>query len=440
MKRPNTELSKKAKLLGVPDVKRWYDNLARKSRNTAEVAVRRLSIFCELNKTTPMALLQLPKKEIVNMLLDNVTNLEKQDYAGSYIMGITKAVKSWLKQNEIKFEQSINVKDPKGTPTLANERVPIPSEVDAILANGDWRAKTECSLIAYSGVRLESLGNDNATDGIVLNDLPDLDLAKLEFTVIPARIVVRKSISKAGHQYFSFMNERACKFIIEYLKYRKSLGEKLSKQSPLIRATGRKLVSKYVPEDKRDSPFVCTSTVSGELRNIIRKAGYSWRPYVLRAYFDSQLLIAESNGKIAGRFTSFFMGHVGDIEDTYTTKKQLTEDMLSEMREAYHRASEFLIQSKADIQLKKMEDSQAQLTSDMIAKVNEATKEITKQLLVAIGWTSASDYDQFRNDLREELGREPTPQEIIDYAKDENEKNSMINELVKQKQQAAGIG
>ena len=370
------------------------------------------------------------------MLLDNVTSLEKQVYAGSYIMGMTKAVKSWLRFNEIKFEQSIDVKDPKDTPTIANERVPIPSEIDSILANGDWRAKTESALIAYSGVRLESLGNDNATDGLILNDLPDLDLTKLEFTVIPARIVVRKVISKAGHQYFSFMNEKACKFIIEYLKYRKSSGEKLSKQSPLIRATGRKLDSKYVPEDKRNSPFVCTTTVSSELRNIIRRAGYSWRPYVLRAYFDTQLLIAESNGKIAGRFSTFFMGHVGDIEGTYTTKKgQLTEDLLSEMREAYERALEFLLQTKVDIQLKKMEESQAELIDGTEIRIKEATKQITKEVLLALKWTSPTAYEEFDQQLKEELGREPTVTEIIERAKEHAEAEEDNRRLI-----GAGIG
>ena len=189
------------------------------------------------------------------MLLDNVTNLEKQGYAGSYVMGIIKAVKSWLRYNEIKFEQSIDVKDAKATPTLENEGVPVPSEIDSIIACGDWRAKTECCLVAYSGPRLESLGNDNATDGVVLGDLPELDIAKLEFSVIPTRIIIRKPISKAGHEYFSFLNERTCKMIIEYLKYRrerngKKPAEKLTEQSPLIRATGRKLVSEYVPIEK----------------------------------------------------------------------------------------------------------------------------------------------------------------------------------------------
>ena len=83
MKRPKQLVSKKTKMLSDEDVRRWNDNFTRKSRNTAEVAVRRLSKFCELNRTTPKALIQIPKKQLFNSLLDTVTNLENEDYAGT---------------------------------------------------------------------------------------------------------------------------------------------------------------------------------------------------------------------------------------------------------------------------------------------------------------------------------------------------------------------
>ena len=63
----------------------------------------------------------------------------------------------------------------------------------------------------------------------------------------------------------------------------------------------------------------------------------------MRAYFDTQLLIAESKGKIAHDFRVFFMGHKGSIEAKYTTNKGiLPEVLLNEMCEAYKRSEEFL--------------------------------------------------------------------------------------------------
>ncbi|MBS7626977.1 hypothetical protein KEJ51_08120 [Candidatus Bathyarchaeota archaeon] len=51
------------------------------------------------------------------------------------------------------------------------------------------------------------------------------------------------------------------------------------------------------------------------------KAGFSWRPYVLRAYFDTNMIIAVSKGKISHLYLQFMMGHKGDIEAMYSTNK-----------------------------------------------------------------------------------------------------------------------
>ena len=66
---------------------------------------------------------------------------------------------------------------------------------------------------------------------------------------------------------------------------------------------------------------------------------------MLRAYYDTQLLVAESQGKIANDFRVFFMGHKGSIEARYTTNKSiLAETLLTEMRQAYLRAEPYLDQ------------------------------------------------------------------------------------------------
>ncbi|MDE0525761.1 MAG: hypothetical protein OXI27_04095, partial [Thaumarchaeota archaeon] len=82
--------------------------------------------------------------------------------------------------------------------------------------------------------------------------------------------------------------------------------------------------------------------VSKEIRKAFRPR-FQWRPYVLRAYFDTQLLIAESKGRIAHDFRVFFMGHKGSMEARYTTNKRMLPEMLSsEMRDAFVRSEEFL--------------------------------------------------------------------------------------------------
>jgi len=79
------------------DVKRWYDNLARGSLITAEVRLRRLSLFCEQNSFTATQLITLGKsdrKAVEDLLQDHVTRMETEGKAPGYISGIVKAVKS----------------------------------------------------------------------------------------------------------------------------------------------------------------------------------------------------------------------------------------------------------------------------------------------------------------------------------------------------------
>lgn len=65
-------------------------------------------------------------------------------------------------------------------------------------------------------------------------------------------------------------------------------------------------------------------------------------PYILRAYFDTELLVAESKGKMAYDFRVFFMGHKGSMESKYTTNKGMLPEVLQEMRNVFARSEEFL--------------------------------------------------------------------------------------------------
>jgi hypothetical protein len=143
--------------------------------------------------------------------------------------------------------------------------------------------------------------------------------------------MVRKNLSKAGHQYFTFLSEEGCEYLKEYLEERMRTGENLTLDSPLI-----------TPK-LRMKPFIRTVNVGDAIRDTIRQAGFAWRPYVLRSYFDTQLMLAESKGLVLRDYRQFWMGHKGDIENRYTTnKRQLPAEVVSDMRHAYERSQEFL--------------------------------------------------------------------------------------------------
>ena len=87
------------KLLADPDVKRWYENIARGSTMTSDVRLRRLGVYCERTNMTPKEFAQIGINDIrkaEDILLDYVSFLEKNGYAPSYIEDILKALRSWL--------------------------------------------------------------------------------------------------------------------------------------------------------------------------------------------------------------------------------------------------------------------------------------------------------------------------------------------------------
>ena len=93
-------------LLSDPDIKRWYDNVCRGSKVTADVYLRRLGSLCiSQGLDGPQELLQRAsaggERWTCNFLMDVVTRLEGEGKAGSYIASNLKAAKSWLAHNGI---------------------------------------------------------------------------------------------------------------------------------------------------------------------------------------------------------------------------------------------------------------------------------------------------------------------------------------------------
>jgi len=119
--------------------------------------------------------------------------------------------------------------------------------------------------------------------------------------------------------------------VADYWEYRMRLGEPLTSDSAAIKA---RFTSKQ---------FIRTTNIGDKIRNAIRAAGFTWRPYVLRAYFDTQLMLAESKGLVFRDYRVFWMGHKGDIEHRYTVNKcRLPEPVIQDMRECYSRAQKYL--------------------------------------------------------------------------------------------------
>jgi len=334
-------------LLNDPDVRRWYDNLRRSSNLTCAVRLRRLNLFCDRVGMTPHEMAMAGRDDPMkaeNMLLDHVSWMEEKRYAPGYITGMMCAVKSWLDYNHIEIRRKIKIADSDVPVTIQDEKVPDKEQLKKMLDFADPRCRAIISMMAFAGVRPQVMGLADKSDGLVLSDLPDLviDGADTRFERAPAMVVVRPRLSKIRKKYFTFLAEEGCQYVLGYLRERTSRGERLKPGSPLITTDFEYRLTGWGKLNGNKGRFLVTNVISSAVSPVI-KSVLPARPYALRAYFDSQLLIAESHGCMTHAYRQFFMGHKGDMEARYTTNKgRLTEQMTEDMRRAFEQSQSFL--------------------------------------------------------------------------------------------------
>ena len=369
------------------DMRRWFENLRAKSVLTATVALRNLGHYCELTQTTPKGILAKARSNEKGFrygFTDFVRKLEKEGKAGSYIARFKKVILSWLKFNDIRLQLTVNISGENETPTIANERVPSKEELARILRKATSRGRVAIAIMAFSGLRPESLGDYEGTDGLRLGDLKDLRLSdEIQFDKTPAIIVVKNKLSKARHQYFSFIGEEGATYIKEYLEERRKQGEELTYDSPLLQFDVRGV---------KKNNFLRTTLVTRDIREAIEQAGLKMRPYVLRAYFSTALDIAESKGMISHPWRQFIMGHKGDIEARYSTNKRLSPDMIEEMRQSYQKCLKYMETRMSEVS---EDNARLYLQQQLLSAVGYKREEIDKIDLTDI---SSDDFQKLLRD------------------------------------------
>jgi len=355
--------SKYSELAKDPDVLHWLRNLERGSAVTADASLRRLGKSCELLGLTPKQMIveaQTDPKRFQDSLEDMVFALERENKSPGYVANLVKIVRQWLRYNNILVTRRIKIKESTATPTIADECVPTQQELAKLLRISSSRVRCIASLMGFAGLRPETIGNFDGSDGLKLSDLPEvvLEAKAVSIRTVPTMIVVRQTLSKAKHRYFSFIGAEGCVYLREYLEQRLKDGEQLSPNSPVITHERNDIVTK---------PFLLTRTVTRHLRDAMRLSGLTQRPYSLRAYFQTALTIAESKAKVSHAYIQFFSGHRGDMTAKYSTHKgALPPEMVEGTRSAYKQCEPFL--------------STMALPTDQISTVKEAKIEALKSI------------------------------------------------------------
>jgi integrase len=331
-------VGKAKRLLADANVAAWYSNLCEGSEITADVYLRRLQRFCEENTQTPEGLAELDSKTAFNVLVGAVRRYREQGFAGSMIKGYVKAVRSWLLHNDVEIKP-VNVKGANRTPTLKNEKVPEPYVLNSVWRFCDLRQAAAISILAFTGFRPQVLGSYRGDDGLLIGDLPELEVdnkeKQLAFKAILTRALVREERSKTGRGYEGFICEEGCRRIEEYLTKRMKSGETLTPESAVI------------ADDFGHGGTVTTKSICKIVRKAFRHAGLNYRPYVLRRYYDTRMgqAVAKSELGLLEEWVKFWMGRSGDIEAEYRLHKKLSDSQLEQMRTAYQRAAETMLQT-----------------------------------------------------------------------------------------------
>jgi len=371
--------SKYRRLLEDDRVRKWVDYVARGSPVTAEVYLRRLGRVCEDKGILPSDLLNKDGEWLWNFLNDLVSEMEAKGRAGGYIQSTLKAVKSWLSFNGVEVRRRLKVRGANDTPTL-RENQPITAPIlRQLYSASPLKVRCIIALLAGSGVRPEVIGNHDGSDGLRLGDIPELEVEegrRVKFLKAPPMLIVRQELSKARHQYFTFITKEGCDFLSHYLAGRMKAGEVLTPASPLIAPDATKGAMR---------PFVTARQVGRLVRRRLEQCGIKARPYDLRTRFDTQLMLAESHGRMLRDYRVFFMGHKGDIEHRYTVnRRNLPYEVVEDMREAFKK-------------------SQRYLSSEEIGEDSEELREKTyRQLLILAGFTDKEIDEQRLLDLTDE--------------------------------------
>jgi len=199
--------------------------------------------------------------------------------------------------------------------------------------------------LSDTGLRPGVLGSYGGEDGLTLADLPELtaDSPTVTILTMPFLIRVPARLSKTRREYLTFGTERLARALEEYLAERMRRGEPLGPRSPVIApGTLRGCAARSRQTAAFGRGFLTTKAVTREIHRALAAVcpeGVTWRPYVLRAYCSTRLLLAEGRGLISRDLREAILGHSGGVAARYHVGKRWGPELVEEARRQYRSAA-----------------------------------------------------------------------------------------------------
>ncbi|HEV2231320.1 MAG TPA: hypothetical protein VGS18_03975, partial [Thermoplasmata archaeon] len=306
-------------LLSNPLVRSWWEARSLRSRLSADQYLRQLGLLLERTGLSPAEVIAIAKKEpdrLRDILVRDAAKLKRDGKLDSYVSKFFEGLRSFFRFQRVAFDGFPSLSPIKGA-SLSNERIPTPDELGRVLDRLSLRGRVLALFMAHSGVRPGVLGSYQGESGLRLVDLPDLRLEKGRPSIpeVPFAIRVPASLSKTRVSYVTFGTSQLATALLSYLDKRVQGGEKLLPDSPVVASSpmrGVALLSRARAEFSKG--FLTSKVVTEEISSVLRASvpeGVRWRPYVLRAYCSTRLLMAEGSGRITRDLREEILGHDG---------------------------------------------------------------------------------------------------------------------------------
>jgi len=228
---------------------------------------------------------------------DFAVYLASKNLAPKSVAAWISSLKKFFAANGLKVDVDIPLK----IFNIHEDVLPSKNDLKTILSEVDLRMKVMITILASSGMRVGELYNLK---------LGDIDFSK-EIPVVRIRGVG----AKERKSRITFISIEARKLLEEYLSQRKSLGEELNENSPVIAREDGKQMSYQNIQYLLERVF----------RKYSKKVGkrYTLHAHCLRKWFKTQLISAGVPAPIVDRLT----GHSRYLAQEY---ELYTEDQLRE--------------------------------------------------------------------------------------------------------------
>ena len=396
-------------LLSDPKVRSWWEARSLRSRMSADQYLRQFGMLLERLNLDPAGVVALAKRNpdrLRTLLVRDAASLKEAGRLDSYVSKYFEGLKAYFRFHHVLFDGYPSLSPIKGA-SLATERVPTQEELGVVLDKLSLRGRVIALFMAHTGVRPGVLGSYQAEGGLTLGDLPDLKLGPtISFTETPFVVRVPARLSKTRVMYTTFGSSQLGTAFLSYLGERRASGEALSQASPVVASNPTRGAALRSQEKARFARgFLTTKAVMDEIRSALQSSvpsGVRWRPYVLRAYCSTRLMMAEGAGRITRDLREAILGHDGGIAARYNVGKTWGDDLMKEARAAYSRSEPYLV----TVQVKDQQNVPLEVAKAMLQLAGYSEEEIAKLDLEDLG--------KVRDLVRERMAAPEVPhQEIV---------------------------